>query len=126
MDTKTQPSAGPLHSLRSLGDSLLAMGKDRLDLLILEYQEEKQRLIVTVIWVSAGLVFAFLALSFASLTLVYVLWDSTRGAVLGGLSALYSSLLVGCVWKGRRILLGAPRPFAATRGELEKDRACLS
>ena len=66
-----------------------------------------------------------LALSFASLALVYYFWATARLAVLVGLALAYAVAFGGVVWGLCRFLRRQPRPFVASLQELEEDRACL-
>lgn len=114
-----------LGSLRALGDGLLSTVQDRLALFAVELQEEKFRLIQTFIWISAAVFTGMMAITFASLTLVYLCWESARLAVLGGLTFLYTGGLVAIVIAFRRYLARQPKPFAATLQEISEDRACI-
>ncbi len=125
MDTATSGPAGFLGSLRSLGDGLLAMLQDRLELVAIELREEKFRLIRTFVWVCAIVFAGMMAVVFASLTLVYLFWESARLAVLVGLSAFYAGALVVMILAFRRHLARQPGLFSATREELAEDRACI-
>jgi uncharacterized membrane protein YqjE len=125
METSPPGSTGFLASFRALGDSLLATMQDRLELLSTELQEEKFRLIQTFIWISAAVFTAMMAITFASLTLVYLFWESARLAVLGGLTVLYAGALLTIILAFRRYLARQPRPFAATLNEIGADRACI-
>lgn len=125
METATPSPAGLLSSLRSLGDGLLAMAHDRLELFSVELQEEKYRLILTFVWISAAVFVGMMALAFASLTLVYLFWESARLFVLGGLTVFYAGALVAIIVAFRRFIARQPSPFSATRGELVKDRSCI-
>ena len=125
METATSRPSGLFGALRSLGDGLLASVQDRLELISIELQEEKLRLIQTFIWISAAVFSGLLAIVFASLTLVYLFWDSARLAVLGGLTLFYAATLVAVVCAFRRYLARQPKPFAATLEEIGEDRACI-
>ncbi len=118
-------SPGLLGSLRALGDSLLGMVEDRIELFSVELQEEKCRLIQTFMWISAALFAAMLAITFASLTLVYLFWDTARLAVLGGLTLFYAGALAAIIVALRRFIARQPLPFSATQQEIQKDRACI-
>lgn len=124
-DDQPAPSPGFLGSFRILGASLLASVEDRLRLFSLEMQEEKFRLIQTFIWISAALFAGMMAVTFASLTLVYFFWESARLAVLGGLAVFYTVTTIALILAVRRFLARQPEPFAATRQELASDRACI-
>jgi len=125
MEPATPAPAGYLSSLRSLGDGFLASAQDRLELFTVELQEEKFRLIQTFIWISAAVFAAMMAVTFASLTLVYLFWDSARLAVLGGLAIFYAGGLVAIIIAFRRFIARQPSPFAATLHEIGEDRACI-
>ena len=125
METESPDKPGILGSFRALGDGLLASAEDRLELLSVELQEEKFRLVQTFIWISAALFTGMLTVMFASLTLVFLFWDSARLAVLGGLTVLYAGAMVAIIIAFRRYLARQPRPFAATLHELGEDRACI-
>jgi uncharacterized membrane protein YqjE len=125
MSAATPESTGFLGSLRSLGDGLLETLRDRFELLALELQEEKLRLIQTFVWICAAVFTGMMVAAFASLTLVYLFWESARLAVLAGLTAFYAAALVAIVVAFRRFIARQPRPFAATRQEIAEDRACI-
>jgi len=125
MDPETPVPAGFLASFRALGDVLLATVSDRLELFSLELQEEKFRLIRIFLWISAGIFAGMMAVTFASLTLVYLFWESARLAVLGGLALFYATALVAIIIAFRRFLARQPQPFAATLQEIKEDRACI-
>lgn len=118
-------SPGLLDSIRHFGRGLLASVHDRVELVSLELQEEKFRLIQTFIWISAAIFTSMMALTFASLTLVYLFWESARLAVLGGLTLAYTGAAVAIIITFRRFLAHQPRPFAATMEELRQDRECI-
>ena len=125
MEAAPPAPAGFLSSFRTLGDSLLATVQDRLDLLSVELHEEKFRLIQTFIWISAAVFTGMMAIAFASLTLVYFFWESARLAVLGGLTVFYAGVLVVIIIAFRRFIARQPRPFLASRKEIEEDRSCI-
>jgi uncharacterized membrane protein YqjE len=124
METGEAPATF-LGSLRSLGDGLLESVQDRLELFTVELQEEKFRLIRTFIWICMAVFSGMMAITFASLTLVYLFWDSARLAVLVGLTVLYSGALVAIIFAFRRYLARQPSPFAATLHEIGRDRECI-
>jgi uncharacterized membrane protein YqjE len=116
---------GFLASFRTLGDSLLGSVQDRLALFSIELQEEKYRLIQTFIWICAAVFTAMMAIVFASLTLVYLFWESARLAVLSGLAIFYAGAVIAIIVGLRRFIARQPSPFAATLQEIGEDRACI-
>ena len=125
MEPPTPAPAGYLSSLRTLGDGFLASVQDRLELVSVELQEEKFRLIQTFFWISAAAFSAMMAITFASLSLVYLFWENYRLAVLSGLAIAYTGALAAIVVAFRRFLARQPSPFSGTRQEIGEDRACI-
>ena len=125
MDTESTASSGFVGSLRALGDALLAGSQQRLELVSVELNEEKIRLIQTFMWLSALVFAALMASAFASLTLVFFFWETARLAVLLGLTVFYTGWLVGLIIAFRRNLARQPPPFSATLEEIGKDRTCF-
>lgn len=122
-----EPAAprGFLDALKGVGEGLLGTVHDRLQLISLELHEEKSRLIQTFIWICAAVFTGMLALTFASLTLVYFFWETARLAVLGGLAVFYLTALGAIIAAFRHHLAHQPRPFEATLRELQEDRTCI-
>ena len=124
MDTPP-PASGIVGSLRTLGADLLATVRDRLALFSVELQEEKFRLIQVFIWISAAIFAGMMALAFASLTVVYLFWETARLAVLAGFALFYTAALIAIIVSFRRYLARQPRPFDATLQELTSDEECI-
>jgi uncharacterized membrane protein YqjE len=118
-------SAGLLGSVRALGDGLMAAAENRLGLFSLELREEKLRLIQILIWTSAAVFAGMMAMTFASLVVVYLFWAEARLTVLGGLTVFYLAALLACTIGLRRCLTRQPQPFASTLQEIREDRACI-
>jgi len=125
MDNRTPASPGFLDSLAHLGDNLLGTLQERLELVSIELQEEKYRLVQLIIWISATVFAAGMTLTFITLTVVYLFWDTARLAVLGGFAGLYGLALVFVVIALRRVFTHQPKPFAATIDSITEDRACI-
>lgn len=125
MASETKGGSGFLDALRALGDGLLGMLVDRIELVSAELQEEKLRLIQIFLWIS-GIVFsAVMAVSFASLALVYCFWESARLEVLTGLALAYALTCAIASMAFRRYLARQPALFEATLEELTEDRTCI-
>jgi uncharacterized membrane protein YqjE len=116
-------STGIIGSLRELGDGVLSSVEDRLELLAVEVQQEKFRLIQTEFWIWGAFFSGMMAITFASLAVVYLFW--ARLAVLGGLAALYSAAFVAIIIAFRRFLMRQPLPLEATLRAIRDDRACI-
>lgn len=125
MNETDSDSPGIIDSLRTLGESLLATVHDRIALFSLELEEERARLIHTIIWISLALFAGVMTALLASITLVFLFWETARLAVLLTLTVLYGSALVYTIVTVRRHLAQQPRPFAASLAELAEDQACI-
>jgi len=124
-DERKPAAPGFLDSLRGLGSNLLGTVHDRVELFSVELHEEKIRLVQIFIWICGAVFAGVMALTFVSLTLVYLFWDEARLAVLGGLAAFYLIAFGGTVIAFRRYLARQPRPFDATLQEIREDRECI-
>lgn len=118
-------SSGFVGALCALGDGLLASVQDRLELVTIELQEEKLRLVQTMIGIGVTMLLGALALTFASLLLVGIYWETARIPVLVGLAVFYVVATVTAGIGLRRLLNRLPRPFEASADELKQDRECL-
>ncbi|OIQ98018.1 hypothetical protein GALL_199390 [mine drainage metagenome] len=125
MKTDASGPPGLVESLRSLGDGLIAAVQDRVELFSIEFQEEKLRFIRVLVWIAAAIFSGVMVMLFASMTLVYLFWESARITVLVGLTAFYLAALFVTVVVLRRSFVGQPGPFAGTRRELGDDRTCI-
>ena len=125
METRAPGSSGLLGNLRGFADGLIGSAHDRLELLAVELHEEKYRLIQIFIWISGIVFLAMLAVVFASMALVVILWDTARLTVVCSLAAVYIVALAALIIGFRRYLKRQPKPFAATLSELREDRECI-
>ena len=125
MEEREPSPPGFLDSLRGLGANLLGTAHDRIELFTVELHEEKVRLLQFLIWIGAIGFSAVMAMTFLTVTVVYLFWESARLAVLGGFAIFYAATLTGFVLAFRRYLKRQPRPFDATLQELKEDRECM-
>ncbi|HWN95222.1 MAG TPA: phage holin family protein [Methylomirabilota bacterium] len=103
---------------------LMSIGENRLELLMVEVQEERERLLHAILLALAVALFAFLAGVALTIAVVLLFWSLSPVGVLLGLTAVYVGAAV--LLYGRfAALLHNWKSFPATIGELRKDRACL-
>ena len=119
------PSRGLVDDLRGLFGSLIGLAGRRLELLTLEAQEEKARLLDLVFRAVAVLVLSWMALVTATATLVVAFWDKHPVLVLAVVTLAYGGSAALLALSLRRRLRQASRPFAGTIEELRKDRECF-
>ena len=104
---------------------MLGALQERVELIAVEVQEEKYRLVRLIIWLAAAVFAGVMMLSFATLTLVYLFWESSRLAALAGATGFYAIMLAGVIVALRRHFAHQPKPFEATLDTITEDRACI-
>lgn len=99
-------------------------GENRLELLAVEMQEERTRLLRAILLALGVAAFGFLALLGLNIALVILFWNLSPITVLLVLSGVY---LFGGFYFYRRLtlLLGDGQMLSATLDQLRKDRECL-
>lgn len=125
MSSEAVRATGLLGAAGSLLENALELVKNRFQLLGVELQEEKYRLVQLVIWLAAVVFAAMMTLTFVSLAVVYAFWATARLQVLIALSVFYAVSFCVVAWQFRRFLTTQPKPFSATLTELEKDAECI-
>jgi len=124
MDENETVRPGVLEILHRLGATFLGILQNRLELLVLELQEERHRLFHALLLTAAIVALGLVTLALAAFALVVVVWKEfgVIGLItLSGLS-LVSTLLA--YWRLRVRLKKWPF-LSGTLAELKKDRACL-
>lgn len=103
---------------------LFTIGENRLELLIVEIQEERQHLLNYLLVALGAAVFGILAGVALSLLIVVSLWELSPASALLVLTGFY---LATAVFLYRRLsaLRRDWHPLSATLDQLRKDRACL-
>jgi uncharacterized membrane protein YqjE len=123
MEASTDSFQNLAASSRQLARRLLTIGENRLELLAVEVQEERERLLRAFLLALAVATFGLLA----SLTLtaaIVLCWPGNPVVALLALTGLYAATaLLLC----RRVLhlLRDWHAFAASLDQLRKDRVCL-
>jgi uncharacterized membrane protein YqjE len=109
---------------KSLARRLLTIGENRIELLMVEVQEERERLLYAILLALGVAAFGLLAGVALTGAIVVMLWEVSRVAALLVLTCLYG---VTAVWLYRRLtlLLCDWQNLPATLDQLRKDRACL-
>ena len=103
---------------------LLTIGENRLELLAVEVQEERERLLHAILLaLGMGACGLLIAIVFTAV-IVILFWDVSHFAILLTLMLLYGA---GMFWLYRQLtlLLRHWKTLPATLDQLRKDRACL-
>lgn len=125
MDRHAPGVGGLRDSLRGLIESIFRSAHGRVQLLAVELHEEKFRLIQTIVWISAAAFAGIMAITFASLAVVYLFWETARLAVLIAFTLVYAIAFLVIVARFRAFVARMPRPFEDTVAELEQDAQCI-
>jgi uncharacterized membrane protein YqjE len=103
---------------------LLTIGENRLELLTVEVQEERERLLHVFLLVLGMVAFGLLAGLTLTAAIVVLLWAWSPVAVLLTLTALYGAAGIR-LWQRLTGLLCDWQTLSASLDQLRKDRACL-
>jgi len=103
---------------------LLTIGENRLELLMVEVQEERERLLYAILLALGVAVFVFLAGVALTVALVVLLWKISPVAVLLVLTSLYAAIAL-FFYRRFTALQRDWKTLPATLEQFRKDRACL-
>lgn len=103
---------------------LLTIGENRLELLLVEVQEEREHLLHAILLALGVALFSFLAGLALTVALVVLFWALSPIGVLLALTGLYGSAAF-LLYRRFTVLQQHWKTFPATLDQLRKDRACL-
>ena len=109
---------------KRLARRLLAIGENRFELLMVEVQEERERLLHAIGLALGVAAFGLLAGMALTGAIVVLLWEISRVVALLVLTGLYGAAAV-CLYRRLTRLLRDWQNLPATFDQLRKDRACL-
>ena len=118
-----ESGGGILASLGRLLKTALAIGQNRLELLLVELQEERWRVFDLLLLSGLVLILAAMTLTVATVTIVVVCMKADRLDLVVALMVAYLVATVIGFWR-LRSRLKRWVPFSATLAELKKDKAC--
>ena len=103
---------------------LLTIGENRFELLMVEFQEGRERLLRAILLALGVAAFGLLAGVALTGAIVVLLWELSPAAALLVLASLYGATAVWFYWR-LTLLLRDWQNLPATLDQLRKDRACL-
>jgi uncharacterized membrane protein YqjE len=116
---------GPLAaSSKHFARRLLIIGENRLELFMVEVQEERMRLLRAILLALGVAAFGLLAGVALTGLVVVLFWNFSPAAVLLALTVLYGAAGV-YLWRRLTGWLRDWQTFSASIDQLRKDRACL-
>ena len=124
METATVSFKQLATTSRRFAQRLLTIGENRLELLTVEVQEEREHLLHTFLLALGVAVFGLLAAITLTAAIVVWLWAYSPVAVLLTLTGLYGVAAV-CLCRRLTGRLRDWKTLSATLDQIRKDRACL-
>ena len=118
-------SGGLFSSVRRVADTCVSSVHNRVELLAVELQEEKIRLVRLLLWTGAALFAAFLAITVITIAVVMLVPDDKQKLALIGFGVVYALVAFVIALKLRGEVRNAPPPLADTLSELKKDLQSL-
>jgi uncharacterized membrane protein YqjE len=124
MEPAPTQSGQLVETAKRFARRLLTIGENRFELLMVEVQEERERLLRVILLALGVAAFGLLAGLTLTAVLVVLLWPYSPVTVLLTLTGLYGAV---AVWLHRRLtgILHRWENLPATLEQLKKDRACL-
>jgi uncharacterized membrane protein YqjE len=124
MDESTVSFGQLASTSKHFARRLLTIGENRLELLTVEVQEERERLLHAFLLALGVAAFGMLASLTLTAAVVVLLWTCSPLAVLLTLTGLYGA---AGIWLYRRLigLLRDWQTLSASLDQLRKDRVCL-
>jgi len=121
----TNNNSGPFAaSSKRFARRLLTIGENRLELLMVEVQEERVRLLRAILLALGAAAFGLLAGVALTGTIVVLFWNFSPVTVLLVLTGLYATTAV-FLYRRLTALLRDWKTLPATLDQFKKDRACL-
>ena len=115
---------GIIASLKRLIKTVATIGENRLELLVVEWQEERWRFFEALLLGGIVLILALMTLMVATVAIVVICVNNHQIGLIVALGLGYLVATIACCWRLRSRLKGWA-PFAATLAEIKKDKACL-
>jgi uncharacterized membrane protein YqjE len=124
METPGDNTPGLFASFKRLLKTVFAIAQNRLELLLVEAQEERARFFELLLLAGIVLVLALMTLMLVTVIVVVLCVRADRLDLLFGLSLVGLAATLGFLWR-LRTRLKTWTPFSATLAELKNDKACL-
>jgi uncharacterized membrane protein YqjE len=121
-DAPAGPVAGLLHSLNRMASTVVALAHTRLELLTTELQEEVRQVGAILLWAFIAAFAAMMALFLGALAVIFVFWDTHRGAASVAMIVVFLALAGGAGLMLQKKLKSKPPLLDDTLAELAKDR----
>lgn len=124
MEESGESAPGVVASVQRLFKTVLAIAHNRVELFLVEAQEERWRLFQLLFMLGVVLILSLMTLMAVTLTVIVVCLEAERMDLVIGLVLLYLAATIVSIWL-LNVRLKQRAPFAGTLAEMEKDKACF-
>jgi uncharacterized membrane protein YqjE len=124
MEGPEEKQRGVFASLGRLFKLIAATAANRVELLLVEWHEERLRVVEALLLAGGVLILALMTLMVATLLIVAVCLQNHQVGLVIALGLVYLLATIVC-YLVLRSRLKSWEPFAATLAELKKDKECL-
>jgi uncharacterized membrane protein YqjE len=126
IDSPTGPlDEAPKPSLKRLGGAAVGLLQGHLELLGIEFQDEKSRTFQLFIFSGVSLILGLLVMMAVATAILIMFWDSYRLEAAWGISLFFIVGLVASIMKTLQLARKGESPFQATVEELARNREQL-
>ncbi len=125
-DREDSPRSGGLSdAIGRLAGTVLALLRTRLELVTVEFEEERERATELLVLVLSAVLLALFALLFASIFVIAYFWEAYRLWAIAGVTLFYVALAILTFMRLQQRRRDKPPAFAATLAELGHDVSSL-
>jgi uncharacterized membrane protein YqjE len=124
MDNTPQAGGGLVPTLRRIFTTLRDVAENRVELFLVEWREERLRLLEVLLLLMVGTVCVLMALLLVTFVIVAIFWDTHRVLVLTLIILVYAGgavLTLGML----RSRMRKRQAFTATLEQIKKDGKCF-
>jgi len=127
MDKSASSHQGPglIASIAGLAKNAVGLVLSRLELASIELSEVRNHLVQLVVMFALAMVAGLFAIAYASVTVVFLAWDSLGWKILLIMTGVFVLLAIGLVLYARAMLRQGKLSMPATMAELKADRDML-
>jgi uncharacterized membrane protein YqjE len=124
MEEPGESTPGVFESLGRLLKTVIVIAHNRLELFLVEVQEERWRFFNALLLAGVVLILALMTLMAATITIVVICVKADRLDLVVALVLVYLAATIFSLWRLHTRLKNWV-PFSATLAEIKKDKACL-
>ena len=124
MDNTPHAEGGPLSTLARMFKTLRDTAENRIELFLLEWREERLRLLDALLLLLLGTVCVLMALIMITFAIVVIFW-STHPVLVLVLLTLFYAAMAAVAFGMLHSRMRRWDAFAATLDQIKKDQACF-